>query len=1457
MSTLQFPSHINFMAMLRWLPAFLLAFSLQAQVSEVTVSVNWPNWSSDNKVDIYDPSGNLIGSICDPVNCQTTTSNSSYSTTLNLGCYTDASNYYIIALDAYGDGWNGTGSSVTVTAGGSTVLTYDLTSGSTSGQQFFNVSGGGSCNSNDVGVEAFTGPGDGCGYSASTAVSVRIRNFGSNSVSNIPVQYRVNGGAITSGGTYTGTIAAGATAVHSFNVNLSTAGTYTFEAQTALGGDPNTSNNATTDYSLYSGTSHDFATGALTMGFESGESLDGWLVLNNNDDNRTWDTESTTNPRTGSQCARYIYNASVAADDYLFTPCLSLATGSNYEVTYYYRVRSASYPEDLEVKLTSAQNASSTVSTLQTYTNLTNTSYLQATHSFTVGSAGTYYIAWHVNSGANEWDLYLDDIEIREVVSDDARISAVEDLPDDCGFTNNENVQVTIENLGTNSISSVPVEYNLDGAGWVSGGTYSGPAIASGATGTMNITVNLSSVGTHNLDVRTALVGDGLPGNDALTGTEMVTLASFDLEASDLTMGFESGDDFTGWTVINNNSDGNTWDPDNTENARTGSEAARYSYNASNAADDWLFSRCIEMYEDRDYELSFYYRVRSATYPEDMTVYLMNDQDVTAVVSTIVSFSNLTNTSYANSTTTINVPSSGTYYLAFQCNSDADMWRLYLDDISLADNTTIWVGNTTDWNTGSNWTNGVPDANTDASIPSSPTGGNMPTLTGTGDVRNFSIASGATMNIGVSGTLNVSGNWLNNGSFDPASGAVNFNGSSAQTISGDNTFYDLQLDNSNGLSVSSGDQSLRGSLDITSGDMDVSGGSFTLISDATATARIGEIPSGSSVTGDITVERYVFGVSAGWHFMSSPVSGATCAQWNDDFLTTGFPDAVIPSYYFTSVFYYDESTVDPDISVGFTAPAASQTMDLTGFWAWIGPAPVTVDVTGPIFQGNQTLNVSYNFSGTPSAADGWNMVANPYPSAIDWAATSGWTKTNINDEIHTFDPATQQYASYIGGVAVNGGSRYIPSSQAFYVKATGTPTLALTEEVKADQDPSFKSVVPFDNLMKVAIVSHNGQRDEAAIRFTSGASDHFDNGYDAHKLFSTNWTVPSLSSVMNDTNDMAVNSLGDLTQPTSIPLRAKTSQPGTFTLNFSGINSFKASTCLILEDLETGVFTNLQTDTSYSFFLSDTAEAPRFLLHFTPGIEVSATDATCNGYTNGSATAIATGTGPWGVSWFDQSGQLIHSDSTTTGIANLLGVSAGQYTVNFATASGSCPVSTEIAVVDQPNELVALFKPDEDTLDLKYGTTVNFLNNSSGANNYYWEFGDGFSSTFAAPTHTYNDPGLYTVDLTISSGVCSANYSDQVLVIDLSTSVEEIELFDLVKVWNAQGVINIDLNLDRRENVSVRLLNALGQEVMPTQNQQVQNDRLEIHPGTIATGIYILDLQIGSEHLQQKLLLNN
>jgi len=49
--------------------------------------------------------------------------------------------------------------------------------------------------------------------------------------------------------------------------------------------------------------------------------------------------------------------------------------------------------------------------------------------------------------------------------------------------------------------------------------------------------------------------------------------------------------------------------------------------------------------------------------------------------------------------------------------------------------------------------------------------------------------------------------------------------------------------------------------------------------------------------------------------------------------------------------------------------------------------------------------------------------------------------------------------------------------------------------------------------------------------------------------------------------------------------------------------------------------------------------------------------------------------------------------------------------------------------------------------DPEVGETVLFTNASTKASSYEWDFGDLTTSTSDNPTHSYNDDGVYTVEL--------------------------------------------------------------------------------------------------------------
>lgn len=110
--------------------------------------------------------------------------------------------------------------------------------------------------------------------------------------------------------------------------------------------------------------------------------------------------------------------------------------------------------------------------------------------------------------------------------------------------------------------------------------------------------------------------------------------------------------------------------------------------------------------------------------------------------------------------------------------------------------------------------------------------------------------------------------------------------------------------------------------------------------------------------------------------------------------------------------------------------------------------------------------------------------------------------------------------------------------------------------------------------------------------------------------------------------------------------------------------------------------------------------------------------------------------------------------STTNQITVLWGSSGtGAINVNFTYNNQGirCDGIFTVAatLVDAP---VAAFSISPNPACFNNPTTINFNSNATtGATNYFWDFGDGFQATGPNPTHNYTAPGSYTVTLIAST----------------------------------------------------------------------------------------------------------
>lgn len=491
---------------------------------------------------------------------------------------------------------------------------------------------------------------------------------------------------------------------------------------------------------------------------------------------------------------------------------------------------------------------------------------------------------------------------------------------------------------------------------------------------------------------------------------------------------------------------------------------------------------------------------------------------------------------------------------------------------------------------------------------------NTVTFNGTSSVAGSSATnfSGITVSgtLNAPATLNVAGDFTNNGIFNRGTGTVVFNGSSIQNIQGTavTDFNNINVTNTGGtppVRVQS-NANLRGVLTLvanSSFDADGSAGTsvFTLIStgdNPTADAGIATLPTGASVTGNVTVQRYMAIEGTGsrmYRYIASPVQAPAVSQIQTEIPVTGsFTGSSTCSGCTTnqSMFQYNESVITGDLNTGYVDfPDVANTETLAtarGYAIYVrgnvdpvlSATTARWDVSAPINSGTVSFPATFTSSGT-LANDGWNLVGNPYPSTIDWDAASGWTRTGINNAIYMRDNGAGVVASYVGGVSANGGSRYIGIGQGFFVKSDGGPiTFEATENVKvASQQTTFFREKTISDILRVTL-RQGSTRDESVIRFSENATPEFDGALDAHKLKNG---IFNLSTLTTGGLKLVINALPKITCGTTVGLDISDVAPGAYQLEFSEFESFSNDVQISVYDAFTDTRLDARSVTSYAF----------------------------------------------------------------------------------------------------------------------------------------------------------------------------------------------------------------------------------------------------------------------------------
>lgn len=548
-------------------------------------------------------------------------------------------------------------------------------------------------------------------------------------------------------------------------------------------------------------------------------------------------------------------------------------------------------------------------------------------------------------------------------------------------------------------------------------------------------------------------------------------------------------------------------------------------------------------------------------------------------------------------------------------------------DVDFAAFTHIWdsqLGSASvasDWEDSGNWNTGtLPGGSSVILIPANPAVGNeFPVIDEAGaSVTSVSMETGASLTISGGINFTITGD-LSGGSVlgtnadsitvggDVLSvttinvGTVILNGSTAQLITNPHSYTNLEIDNSNRVSIEQ-NLTISDTLRLTDGELLIPSG-VSVVADG--------ISYGS---GSFRFQREVTG-SRGWRMLSSPVS-STYGDLLDGVLTQGYSGA------FYSTGSNPGDTLQPNVltfveshpgteNQRYRAPTSSAQSLTAGQGIFVfffdsiaadsrynDELPDTIDVTGQEFitSGDE---VDFSITYTTAADSGWNLVGNPFGATIDWDDVGSWTKTNVESTIYIWDPASNggngEYLTWNGTTGTL-GSGLIPPFQGFWVKANATsPVLKVTTDAKTTGGTFLrKEFGAFEDPPTFTLELTSGTLQKNTVFMFSEGANLGKDPLDAFELSPFSSTRLEIFSALPNGTPLAINNLpAQLTNRYLIPIHINgffEGEPiiGDFSLRAVNVDDLPDEWLIVLIDEETGEEFDLQSTNSFNFFHTTT-----------------------------------------------------------------------------------------------------------------------------------------------------------------------------------------------------------------------------------------------------------------------------
>ena len=535
----------------------------------------------------------------------------------------------------------------------------------------------------------------------------------------------------------------------------------------------------------------------------------------------------------------------------------------------------------------------------------------------------------------------------------------------------------------------------------------------------------------------------------------------------------------------------------------------------------------------------------------------------------------------------------------------------------------VFTSNATTWN-GISWSKGTPNSSRKAIVNAN--------LSTTGILSTQSLMINASDTIINSGIIQIpNGNLTNNGVIS-GNGIVTLNGSTPQNISGVGVINNLIVNNTSGVSISSGNNKMYIStmLTLANGQL-TTNGNLVFKSDSNYTgvlAQYGINGNGGSLNGTVTVQRYISAKTVRkYSFIGSPVSQLVHNAWQQQIYITGtgtggntcgstLGNGVLTTDRFNangfdvtpsntpSMFTYNPVRVNGSRWVSIPNTINTNLIPGTGYKVNIRgdrnsanvtclnqldtytptvPEAVTLSATGTVNTGDVTIALN------DPTVHPFTLLANPYPSPISFTAFQA-SNSNTFNKMWTYSPmGNGNYTTYSAGVIANGAigydntsGDYLASGQAFFVQANEAGNVTFHETHKIGLNPPNTKYFGTNTnpMVRIGLMdSANNLLDEVVVRFNSQGSLTYIPDWDAASFSGSSHTLVALKG----DSTLSIATLPTNNGCNSIPLGIKSNNTEVLNLSFSNFDGMDSSVSLTLKDNFLSTTQNIRTSQFYNF----------------------------------------------------------------------------------------------------------------------------------------------------------------------------------------------------------------------------------------------------------------------------------